>query len=88
VTFRWEVLRGRQVAAIDFAAAAAAVQGVLPCSAGERQLLLVAASIAEGIPVDLREAALSLDTAGAARAAQAVCHAAGCGMPAGAEPGW
>ena len=58
VEVRWEPFRGREVAAVDFAAAADAVQGVLPCSDGERQVLLVAASIAEGIPVDLREAAL------------------------------
>ncbi len=73
----WEPLRGREVAAVDFAAAADAVQGVLPCSDGERQVLLVAASIAGGIPVDLREAALCLDAVNAARAAQAICHAAG-----------
>jgi hypothetical protein len=77
VGVRWEPFRDRQVAAIDFTAAAEAVQGVLPCSDGERQVLLVAASIAEGIPVDLREAALCMDAANAARAAQAVCHAAG-----------
>ena len=62
---------------VDFAAAADAVQGMLPCSDGERQVLLVAASLAEGIPVDLREAALCMDAANAARAARAVCHAAG-----------
>ena len=73
----WEPLRGREVAAVDFAAAAEAVQGVLPCSDGERHVLLVAASIAEGIPVDLREAALCMDAVNAARAARAVCHAAG-----------
>ena len=73
----WEPFRGRQVAAIDFAAAADAVQGMLPCSDGERQVVLVAASIAGGIPVDLREAALCMDAANAVRAAQAVCHAAG-----------
>jgi hypothetical protein len=77
VAFEWDVYRDRQVAAVDFAAAADAVQGVLPCSDGERQVLLVAASIAEGIPVDLREAALCMDAVNAARAAQAVCHAAG-----------
>jgi hypothetical protein len=77
VEVRWEPFRGRQVAAVDFAAAAEAVQGVLPCSDGERQVLLVAASIAGGIPVDLREAALRMDGVNAARAAQAVCHAAG-----------
>ena len=73
----WEPFRGREVAAIDFAAAADAVQGMLPCSDGERQVVLVAASLVEGIPVDLREAALCMDAASAARAAQAVCHAAG-----------
>src|SRR6266851_6017464 len=46
VEVRWEPFLGRQVAAVDFAAAAEAVQGVLPCSDGERQVLLVAASIA------------------------------------------
>jgi hypothetical protein len=74
----WEPFRDREVAAVDFAAAADAVQGVLPCSDGERQVVLVAASIAGGIPVDLREAALCLDAVNAARAARAVCHAAGC----------
>ena len=65
------------MAAVDFAAAADAVQGMLRCSDGERQVLLVAASIAAGVPVDLREAALCMDAVNAARVAQAVCHAAG-----------
>jgi hypothetical protein len=73
----WEPFRGREVAAVDFAAAADAVQGALACSDSERQVLLVAASIAEGVPVDLREATLCMDAASAARVAQAVCHAAG-----------
>jgi hypothetical protein len=73
----WEPFLGREAAAIDFAAAAEAVQGKLPCSDGERQGLLVAASIAEGVPVDLREAALCMDAANAGRAAQAICRAAG-----------
>ena len=83
----WEPFRSREVAVVDFTAAADAVQGMLPCSGGERQVLLVAASIAEGIPVDLREAALCMDAVNAARAARAVCHAAGCPMPAGTEAG-
>ena len=77
VEIQWEPFRGREIAAVDFAAAADAVQGMLPCSDGERQVLLVAASIAGGIPVDLREAALCMDAVNAARAAQAICHAAG-----------
>ena len=84
----WEVFGERQVAVVDFAAAADAVQGVLPCSDGERQVLLIAASIAGGIPVDLREAVLCMDAVNAARAARAVCHAAGCRMPAGTQAGW
>ena len=32
VEVRWEPFLGRHVAAVDFAAAAEAVQGVLPCS--------------------------------------------------------
>jgi hypothetical protein len=87
VEVRWEPFGGREVAAVDFAAAAAAVQGVLPCSDGERQVLLVAASLAEGIPVDLREAALGMDAADAARTAQAVCHAAGRRVQVVAEAG-
>jgi hypothetical protein len=83
----WEPFRGRLVAAVDFAAAADAVQGTLPCSDGERQVLLMAASIAEGIPVSLREAALCMDAANAARAARAVCHAAGCRVQVVTEPG-
>jgi hypothetical protein len=87
VEVRWEPFRGREVAAVDFAVAADAVQGVLPCSDGERQVLLVAASIAEGIPLDLREAALCMDAVNAARAAQAVCHAAGRRVQVVAEAG-
>jgi hypothetical protein len=83
----WEPFREREVAAVNFAAAADAVQGMLPCSAGERQVVLVAASIAEGIPVDLREAASCLDAVNAARAAQAVCHAAGRRVQVVAEAG-
>jgi hypothetical protein len=88
VESRWDAYRDRVVAAVDFAAAADAVQGVLPCSDGERQVLLVAASIAEGIPVDLREAALRMDAASAARAGQAVCHAAGRRVLVVTEDGW
>jgi hypothetical protein len=85
VEVRWEPFRDREVAAIDFAAAADALQGVLPCSDGERQVLLVAAGIAEGVPVDLREAALCMDAVNAARAAEAICHAAGCRVRVAAE---
>ena len=35
---RWEPFRGREVAAVDFVAAADALQGVLPCSGGFSEL--------------------------------------------------
>jgi len=85
VAVEWEPFRGREIAAVDFAAAADAVQGPLPCSDGERQVVLVAASIAAGIPVDLREAALCMDAVNAARAARAFCHAAGHRVRVAAE---
>jgi len=73
--FRWrrgetrsEWFTGAVVAEVDCAAAVAALgRGALPCSHGEAQVLRIAASLAVGVPVDLREAALCLDAANAAR---------------------
>ena len=59
------------------AAASALEAGVLPCSGGEGRVLRIAASIAEGVPVDLREAVTGLDENNAVLAAGAVLHAAG-----------
>ena len=69
---------GRVMAAVDFTAAAGALgAGALPCSAGERRVLQIAASLAGGVPVDLREAVTGLDAGNAVLAAAAVLHAAG-----------
>src|SRR5262249_50597982 len=47
---------------VDWLAVAAALDaGALPCSGGERRVLLVALSLAEGVPIDLREALCGLD---------------------------
>jgi len=74
----WEVFSARVMAAVDFEAAAAAlVAGVLPCSSGEGRVLRLAASIAAGVPVDLREALTGLDGANSGLVAAAVLHAAG-----------
>ena len=71
------IISGAVMAAVDFEAAARALgAGMLPCS-GEGRVLRIAASIAEGVPVDLREAATGLDVNNAALAAAAVLHAAG-----------
>jgi hypothetical protein len=73
-----EVFTGQVMAAVDFAAAAEALEaGVLPCSSGEGRVLRIAASIAGGVPVDLGEAVTGLDEVNAVLAARAVCHAAG-----------
>lgn len=78
VKFGCEVFSGRPMAAVDFVAAAAALEaGVLPCSGGEGRVLRIAASIAEGVPVDMREAVTGLDEDNAVLAAAAVLRAAG-----------
>jgi ABC-type transport system involved in cytochrome bd biosynthesis fused ATPase/permease subunit len=52
------------MAAIDWGAAITALQaGELPCSGGERRILQLAAALAAGIPVDLRDTVTGLDEA-------------------------
>jgi hypothetical protein len=73
---------GTEMAVIDWLAAAGALGRSLPCSGGERRLLQVTASLAAGIPVDLRDAAAGLDGRNARLVADAVLHASGHrGMP-------
>jgi hypothetical protein len=73
---------GTRMAVIDWPAAARALGRALPCSGGERRLLQVTASLAAGIPVDLRDAAAGLDGRSARLVADAVLHASGHrGMP-------
>ena len=74
----WEVFSGRVMAAVDFEAAAGALEaGALPCSSGGGRVLRLAASIAAGVPVDLREALTGLDEVNSGLVAAAVLHAAG-----------
>jgi hypothetical protein len=69
---------GRVMACVDFAVAADALEGgALAGSGGEKSMLRVAAGIAAGCPVDLRDALTGLDTANAALVADAVLRAAG-----------
>ncbi len=51
------------------------------CSASEAQVLRLAASIADGIPVDLRDALTGLDTANLTRLTTAILHANGRRTP-------
>jgi hypothetical protein len=67
-----------QMADIDWAAAITALNaGDLPCSGGERRILRLAASLAGGIPVDLRDAIPGLDEASTSLLLAAIRHASG-----------
>ena len=69
---------GIPMAAIDWDAAVAALRtGGLPCSGGERRALLLSASLAGGIPVDLGDAVTGLDDGNIASLVIAILHAAG-----------
>jgi hypothetical protein len=69
---------GTPMAAIDWDAATDALQsGELPCSGGERRVLLLSASLAAGTPVDLRDAATGLDDRNIQRLITAIRHASG-----------
>ena len=66
------------MAAIDWPAAITALDGGrLPCGSGERHMLRLAASIADGIPVSLGDALTSIDHRNANLLATAILHANG-----------
>ena len=68
---------GAGLAAIDWAAAIAALDDSMPCSGGENRMLRLAASLAAGIPVNLRDALTGIDGRGIQLVLQAVLHASG-----------
>src|SRR6266851_454635 len=55
--------------------------GILPCSGAERRLLRLAASLGDGVPVDLQDAVTGLDKANITRVTTAIRHAAGHRRP-------
>jgi hypothetical protein len=66
------------MAAVGWPAAITALdEGGLPASGGERRVLRLAASLADGIPADLRDAFTGMDTANVDRAVHAMLHASG-----------
>ena len=66
------------MAAIDWPAAVTALDaGELPCSGGEHRILRIAASLAAGIPADLRDCLTGLDHDNIQRVINAVLHASG-----------
>lgn len=63
------------MADIDWAAAITALDtGQLPCSASEAQMLRLAASLVDGIPLNLRDTLIGLDSHNIDIASQAVLH--------------
>ena len=67
-----------ELACIDWQAAITSRDtGLLPCSSGENRILRLAASIADGIPVDLNDALTGLDQTRIALVVRAVRHANG-----------
>jgi hypothetical protein len=81
-------LHGAPAAWVDWPAAVAALDaGRLAGAGSEAAVLRVAASIAEGVPVDLGGALVGLDERNAGLVAAAVLHAAG-GRGAAAVAGW
>lgn len=66
------------MASVNWPAAITALDtGCLPGSGGERRVPRLAASLADGIPVDLRDAFTGLDTGNVNRAVWAMLHASG-----------
>lgn len=59
------------------AAVTALDTGNLPCSGSEGQMLRLAASLADGIPVDLRDALTGLDADNISLVTRAVLHVSG-----------
>jgi hypothetical protein len=69
---------GTPMALVDWSEAVAALEaGRLPCSASEGQILRIAASLAEGLPLDVRKAVSGLDAANIVLVVEAILHAAG-----------
>jgi hypothetical protein len=68
---------GQPAAIIDWPAVIAALGSSLPCSGGEQRLLKITASLADGIPVDLRDTLSGLDDSNIQLLATAIRHASG-----------
>jgi len=74
---------GAGLAVIDWQAAITALDDSLPCSGGENRMLRLAASLAAGIPVNLRDALTGIDDHGIQLVIKAVLHASGHRPPSG-----
>jgi hypothetical protein len=76
-TSRFSSIPGAGLAAIDWPAAIAALDDSLPCSGSENRMLRLAASLAGGTPVNLRDTLTGLDDRNIQLVIHAVLHASG-----------
>ena len=67
----------KRAAVLDWPAVIAALGSSLPCSGGEQRLLKITASLADGIPVDLRDTLTGLDDSNIQLLITAIRHASG-----------
>jgi hypothetical protein len=68
---------GQPVAVTDWPAVIAALGSSLSCSGGEQRMLKITASLADGIPVDLRDTLTGLDDDNVGLLLKAIRHASG-----------
>ena len=68
---------GKPAVVLDWPAVIAALGSSLPCSGGEQRLLKITASLADGIPVDLRDTLTGLDDSNIQLLITAIRHASG-----------
>ena len=74
---------GAGLAVIDWPAAIAALDDSLPCSGSENRMLRLAASLADGTPVNLRNTLTGLDDHNIQLVINAILHASGHRTPSG-----
>ena len=78
ISIRHILVDGRTTAVVDWPSAITALDtGDLPCSAGEKRMLRMTASLADGIPVDLRDNITGIDNHNVQLLLKAVLHASG-----------
>ena len=68
---------GKPIAVIDWPAAIRALDTSMPSSGGEKRMLRITASLADGIPVDLRDTLTGLDDRNIQLVITAIRHASG-----------
>lgn len=78
ITITPSLTNGQAIAVIDWRSTITALDtDNLPCSGSEQRILRITASIADGIPVDLRDSLTGIDNHNIQLLLQAVLHASG-----------